>query len=400
VTHDVVVIGAGPAGSATAALLAAAGANVALVERHAFPREKPCSEYLSPEAGRVLARLGVLAALEAEQPAHLMGMRVVSPSGTGFLGRFAGAGDYPAFTPYGLALPRAVLDRHLAAAAVRAGARLYERAIVEQLTPSARGDASVVVRSGNQRRTLTARLLVGADGLHSRVARRLGVARQGRRRRYALVTHATGVQGMGNVGEMFVGTGAYVGLAPVGRGLTNVAAVADLAHLPTGGRPADRLRTLIARFPTVHARLAGARFVSPVLSVGPFARWTTRATGDGVVLVGDAADFYDPFTGEGIFAALRGAELLTPHVLAALAGGRFAASDLVGYDHARLRAFGGKWLLERLIGWAVAVPRVLDHVAARLARRPQLADLLVGATGDFVPAWRVLRPDFAWHLLR
>jgi len=400
VTHDVVVVGAGPAGSATAALLAAEGVDVALVERHSFPRAKPCSEYLSPEAGRVLERLGVLAEIEAEQPAHLTGMRIVSSSGTGFLGRFAGAGAYPAFAPYGLAVPRAVLDRHLVEAAVRAGARLYERTAVEELTPSGWGGASVVVRAGGGRRTLSARLIVGADGLHSRVARRLGVARQGRRRRFAFVTHAVDVRGMGDLGEMFVAAGAYVGLAPVGRGLTNVAAVVEPAVLPAGGGPADRLRALIARFPTVHARLAEARFVAPVLAVGPFARWTTRATGDGVALVGDAADFYDPFTGEGIFAALRGAELLVPHVLAGLASGRLAAGDLAGYDRARLRAFGGKWVLERLIGWAVAVPRVLDHVATRLARRPELADLLIGATGDFVPAWRVLRPDFAWQLVR
>lgn len=400
VTHDVLVVGAGPAGSATAALLAAEGVNVGLLERHAFPRAKPCSEYLSPEAGRVLARLGVLGSLEAEGPAHLTGMRVVSPSGIAFLGRFAGAVGYPAYAPYGLALPRAVLDRQLAEAAVRRGARLYERCLVEELTPGGRGDAAVVVRDGGGRRTLTARLVIGADGLRSRVARRLGVARRGRRRRFAFVTHAAEVRDMGDVGEMFVGAGTYVGLAPVGRGLTNLAAVADPALLSPGASPAGQLRALLARFPAVQARLEGARFAAPVLAVGPFARWTTRATGDGVALVGDAADFYDPFTGEGIFAALRGAELLTPYALAALASGRLAAGDLAGYDRARLRTFGGKWLIERLIGWAVAVPRVLDHVAARLARRPELADLLVGTTGDFVPAWRVLRPDFAWRLVR
>ena len=232
------------------------------------------------------------------------------------------------------------------------------------------------------------------------MARRLGVARRGPRQRFAFVTHAADVRGMGDVGEMHVGAGAYIGLAPVGRDLTNVAAVVELAHLSAAGRPADRLRELIDRFPAVRERLAGARFVSPVLAVGPFARWTTRATGDGVLLVGDAADFYDPFTGEGIFAALRGAELLAPHALAGLASGRLAARDLAGYDRDRRRAFGGKWLLERLIGWTVAVPRVLDHVAARLAKHSELADLLVGATGDFVPPWRVLRPAFAWRLVR
>jgi geranylgeranyl reductase family protein len=397
-THDVIVVGAGPGGSATAALLAAAGADVAIVERQAFPRPKPCSEYLSPEAGRVLARLGVLSHLEAEGPAHLSGMRIVAPSGAAFLGRFAEVTTYPAFTPYGLALPRDVLDQRLAEAAVRRGARLYERTTVAEVTPGD-GRVGLAVRDGSGRRTLTARLVVGADGLHSRVAQCLGVVRRGRRRRFAFVAHAVDVRGMTDLGEMFVGAGAYAGLAPVGRGLTNVAAVAEPALLQRGGRPADHLRALLERFPEVRSRLAGARFVSPVLAVGPFARWTTRATGDGVALVGDAADFYDPFTGEGIFAALRGAELLAPVALGALASGRLGAGALAGYDRARRLAFGGKWLLERLIGWAVAAPRVLDHVAARLARRPDMADLLVGAAGDFVPARRILRPGFAWRLV-
>jgi geranylgeranyl reductase family protein len=399
-SHDVIVVGAGPAGSATAALLADAGARVALVERAALPRAKPCAEYLSPEAGRILRQLDVLDELEATGPAHLTGMRVVSPDGTSFVGRFAATHRFQPFTPYGLALPREQLDTCLAARAVRGGARLYERASVEELTRSASGAIDVALRTGSERRTLTAPLVIGADGLNSRVARWLGVARRRARHRIALVTHAADVRDMGDVGEMFVQAGAYVGLASVGRGLTNVAAVTSPALLPRGGRLDDRLRHILDGFPAVRERVRDARFVSPTLAVGPFARWTTRATGDGVLLVGDAADFYDPFTGEGIFAALRGAELVVPHVLAALAAGRFRARDLAGYDRDRRRVFGGKWRLERAIGTAVAVPRILNRVAARLAARPDLADVLVGATGDFVPAGRVLRPAFALQLVR
>src|SRR6266513_5340531 len=91
--RDAVVVGAGPAGATTALLLARAGARVLVLDRARFPRDKPCSEYLSPETTRLLARLGsdVLEAVERAAPARLYGMKVVAPDGTTTCGRFAGA---------------------------------------------------------------------------------------------------------------------------------------------------------------------------------------------------------------------------------------------------------------------------------------------------------------------
>ncbi len=129
--YDAVVVGAGPAGSATAALLAERGFSVALLERSAFPRPKPCAEYLSPEASRVLDRLGLDEVLAAERPARLTGMRVVSPDGTAFTGRFAGGHGFRGYRDHGIAMPREVLDAHLAEAATARGAQLLERTVVE-----------------------------------------------------------------------------------------------------------------------------------------------------------------------------------------------------------------------------------------------------------------------------
>jgi flavin-dependent dehydrogenase len=119
-----------------------------------------------------------------------------------------------------------------------------------------------------------------------------------------------------------------------------------------------------------------------------------------VLLVGDAADFYDPFTGEGIYAALRGAELAADHLSPALERDQLRAADLAPYDAARRREFRGRWLLERLVSWAVAHPRVFDWAAGRLAAKPDLADLLVGVTGDLIPASQLLRPSYVFRLVR
>src|SRR5262249_59195081 len=125
---DAIVVGAGPAGSATALQLARAGAKVLMFDRARFPRDKPCSEYLSPETTRVLERLGpdVLAAVAAAAPAHLTGMKVVAPSGAGVVGRFE---------TFSYALPRTRLDLILRTAAEAAGAEGREGVKVDALIP-------------------------------------------------------------------------------------------------------------------------------------------------------------------------------------------------------------------------------------------------------------------------
>jgi menaquinone-9 beta-reductase len=140
----------------------------------------------------------------------------------------------------------------------------------------------------------------------------------------------------------------------------------------------------------VRGRFDPRQVVRRVLATGPFARWSRRpvATGGGALLVGDAADFFDPFTGQGIYSALRGAELAAQAIVASFATG----ASLEGYARARRREFMGKWLLERLIGAAVGWPALIERVVGRLIRRPHLADLLVRATGNCVPARAVLTP--------
>ncbi len=155
----------------------------------------------------------------------------------------------------------------------------------------------------------------------------------------------------------------------------------------------------LQRFPTLAPRLDGARRVKPILAISRLANSARRLSTDGVMLVGDATGFYDPFTGEGIYRALRGAELLAGVAGAALAEGNCSAHRLSAYDRLHRHEFAGKRLVEHIVQELIARPRLFEHVSKRFARRKHLADTVVGVTGDFLPPSRVLSPFYLARLL-
>jgi flavin-dependent dehydrogenase len=401
---QVIVVGGGPAGAATAFHLARAGVHVTILDRAHFPRDKPCSEYMSPQASRILDAMGVLEQIEQAGAAHLAGMRVRAPNGATFHGRFADVERFRGYRDRGLALRRTILDHLLLDRARSVGAIVREGIRVTALRRDATGRVTGVDATDGNGKTcmLSASIVVGADGLRSIVARRLDLAATRlAQRRVAFVTHFAGID-MGDSGEMHVEHDGYLGLADVGGGMTNVAVVVPRSRArEAAGDPAAFVDGWIARRRHVAPRFASAVRATPVLATGPFASAARRAWAPGAALVGDAADFFDPFTGEGIYAALRGAELLAPCVVDALATTTPADQNasLRAYDRARIAEFRGKWAVEQIIGAAVTFPAVMNVAARSLALRPHMAHTIVGVTGDFVPAREVLRPSFLLRLL-
>src|SRR5207247_1026607 len=323
-----IVVGAGPGGSATAILLAEHGLTVQLLDRARFPRPKICGEYLSPEAPRVLDRLGVLKTVDG-LATPLAGMRITAPDGTVVSGAYRAIGDWRPYREHAMAIGRALLDEALVDRVRALPIDFREQVRVTDVFVE-RGRAvgvEAVDREGRAAR-LPATLVIAADGRASVVAQRLGLRRAHRLKRMALVTYVSDLDGCRDYGEIFVDPPDYAIINPVAADRANLSIVVPLAH---GARWSGRLETFftarVRQLPHLARRLAGARIVAPVNAMGPLAYEVGVPRVGGVLLVGDAAGFFDPFTGEGIYAALRGAELaVEPAAGASPAGGRGMAS--------------------------------------------------------------------------
>jgi geranylgeranyl reductase family protein len=338
---DVIVCGAGPAGSVAATVLARTGARVLLLDRAAFPRDKLCGDTINPGTLAILRRLG----MTAFEPSAIAvdGMTVSGERGVRVHCAYGAA--------RGLAIVRKDLDAALARHAVDAGARFEERVLVRgPLVDDARGERRVrgVIVAGRDGRDvrIPAPLVIAADGRRSRLAVPLGLARQPRRpRRWAVGAYFADVAGLTSFGEMHVRRGRYLGVAPVPSGLANVCLVVprqDGLH-----DPAALLLAAIHADAELRDRFAAARMIAPPAVLGPLAVDAGVPGAPGLLLAGDAAGFIDPMTGDGLRFAVRGGELAGDVALAAIAG-RLAE------PHARLgrlrrREFAAKWRFNRTL---------------------------------------------------
>jgi flavin-dependent dehydrogenase len=374
---DVIVVGAGPAGAAVSILLAEHGLAVTTLDRAGFPRDKICGEYLSPEAGRVLDRLGVLKTLDGAGAVPLTGMRITAPDGTRLQGVYGPAGAYRPYRGHALGVSRTVREHVRVTDVVR-----------EQ------GDVTGVLATDEAGATLTVRapLVIGADGRASVVAHRLRCRHPHRLRRMAVTTYVAGIDGCRDFGEIFIDPPDYAILNPLAPERVNLSVVVPLEHAaPWSTRLAQFLKARVKQMPHLARRLAGARLVASVQAMGPLAYRVSAPREGGVLLVGDAAGFYDPFTGEGIFTALRGAELAADVVVAAVRSGDVSARALARYYRQRAASFADKARITRALQVLIRHRRLANIAARVLGRRQALLDTMMGVLGDYVPARMLLR---------
>jgi menaquinone-9 beta-reductase len=357
---DAVIVGGGPAGTSAAIHLAAAGARVLLAERERFPRAKLCGEFISPECLEHFARLGVLGRMECAGGSPVSETVFYAPSGRGvavpsaWFGSLNGGGD-------ALGLSRAEMDARLLARAREAGAVVIEEAALAGVVVEDARVRGVRLHAADGVSEVRARVTLDATGRHRAVVRRAAreLTREGKRdgeradggraerpaggnanahdggegrqpegltaraRLVAFKAHLDGARGAKGVCEIYFYPGGYGGLSPVEGGASNLCFIARARDVRDAGSDAARVvREVVMRNRRAARTLADAEARTRWLgvSVESFGRHEP-APFEGLLAVGDAAAFIDPFTGSGMLMALEGGELAARAVTDWLAPG-------------------------------------------------------------------------------
>ena len=330
---DVAIVGAGPGGSTCAAFCAAAGLRTLVLEREKFPREKVCGDCLNPLCWPLLRGLGLVE--RARQLPHGI------PDAVEFIaiGGEKVSVDLPAGDKSEIAIKRSLFDNLLFTRARELGAEIRDATVVTAIAKNS--SHHWMVAAGET--ILEAAILVGADGRNSTVAHLSNLLPRPERERVALQTHIPLPRKFGNRVVLEFLPEGYSGQAPVNENELNLCLV---------GRPPTI--TSLRRWAEQNFGIAADHAWR---TITPLTRAPVSAVHENLFFIGDAARVVEPFTGEGIYYALRSGELAA-NAIVKIIRGQDRQVTLRQFARAHAAMYRGRLWINRLARAAVLSPRI------------------------------------------
>ncbi len=339
VRYDVIIVGAGPAGSTLGWKLASEGVKTLVLDGARFPREKVCGDYIEPRGLHLLDKMGCLQTLEATTPLPIIYSSTYVDSKRCYIGRIPFYGVHKHLPPHGYIVPRDVLDNVILETAVEAGATVLQETYITGFSADRRGVTVEATRPGN-RVVYRGRIVVGADGVNSIVARHAGLlADDARHIALSQRAYADGYDGgIGEAAFFFDGDffPGYGWMFPMSHGRVNLGVGMLKETCQRHGIAVPQLfRDFFEKLKRGHPRCRKLKLVRP--PIGGIVK-TYGGAGcnyfDKGLLIGDAGSFVDPMTGEGITPAMESALIAAQVILDALPKKKLDADSFAPYEAA------------------------------------------------------------------
>ncbi|HSV33293.1 MAG TPA: NAD(P)/FAD-dependent oxidoreductase [Pyrinomonadaceae bacterium] len=383
--YDVIIAGGGPAGTSAAIHLATSGVSVLLAEQKTFPRAKLCGEFISPECAVHFERLGVSDQMLAARPAFLNETVFYSRNGNrvGVPSAWFGANKQA------LGLSRAEMDERLLRRAVECGVEVLEGAQISSCLIEDDSVRGVRMRTSDRELNIRALMTIDATGRTRALARRFEKPpRRATTRRASLVAfkaHLHGAMVEPGACEIYFYRGGYGGLSSIEGGLSNLCFIASARDVRAFGADAERvMRSIVCQNVRAAITLLNASARSPWLAVSldGFGRHKPAPV-PGLLSIGDAASFIDPFTGSGMLMALESGELAAQVIanrIGAISSDRQLREMAVSYASAYARKFNSRLRLCSMMRRAAFVPGMAGMAIRLFGLSEQLRRRVAEAT--------------------
>jgi geranylgeranyl reductase family protein len=392
---EILILGAGPAGSTLAYLLAKAGRDVLLVDRYEFPRDKTCGDGLTPRATETLIRLGLpIAELPGEKVTAAL---LVSPRGTQSRLSFdalLGPGSF------GQIVPRLELDAWLHGKAVAAGAR-FIRGVAQSLNQHGKTVTGATIKTTLGLEHINAGLTVVATGASSSLLKDLHLEPRLGDSIIAVRTYFQHVPPSEPAFEFYFDRDLLPGYGwvfPMHDGRANVGVGVYSRTLKERGVSINDLLDGFLHGATMQARLKGAAEAGPRRSHPLRIDFPSHATaGHGWIIVGESAGIVNPVTGEGIDLAIESAEIAAAEILAH--NGKWPRRRTRRYERALVKRFANVFRGARLMQRLAMNERYMDSVVRRSLTHPVFARAALRINLGLVTPLELLKPRVAWAIL-